>query len=229
MSETLIFIPARSNSKRIKNKNIRKINGKPLIYWTIKYAKKYAKNEDIVVSSDSRTIHKISIDEKVKFFKRPKNISGDFSKVYFAVVHALKKVKNFKKYKYIALLQPTSPIRPKNIISSGIKILKKNRQFQNLIHLERLYLNIGTIYKKKEWKPMYKKFTRGQDITNQFRPSGCLFLYSTKDIGNYKKFIKRKNYGFFSKKKIETVNIDNEADFLKLNFLIKNKKMKLNH
>ena len=53
MNETLIFIPARSGSKRIKNKNIRKINGKPLIYWTIKYAKKYAKNEDIFVSSDS--------------------------------------------------------------------------------------------------------------------------------------------------------------------------------
>ena len=54
MSETLIFIPARSGSKRIKDKNIRKINGKPLIYWTIKYAKEYTKdNEDIIVSSDS--------------------------------------------------------------------------------------------------------------------------------------------------------------------------------
>ena len=42
MNETLIIIPARSGSKRIKNKNIRIVNGKPLIYWTIKYAKKYS-------------------------------------------------------------------------------------------------------------------------------------------------------------------------------------------
>ena len=69
MRETLIFIIARSGSKRIKNKNIRKINGKPLIYWTIKYAKKYANNEDILVSSDSNIIQKISSDEKIKFFK----------------------------------------------------------------------------------------------------------------------------------------------------------------
>ena len=118
MSETLIFIPARSGSKRIKNKNIRKINGKPLIYWTIKYAKKYTKEkDDIIVSSDSDYINKISVKEKVKFFKRPKNISGDKAEVYFAVVHALNKIKNSKKYKYIALLQFTSPIRPKNIIS----------------------------------------------------------------------------------------------------------------
>ena len=117
MNKTLIFIPARSGSKRIKNKNIRKVNGKPLIYWTIEYAKKNTKNnEDIIVSSDSNYIHKISIGEKVRFFKRPKNISGDKAEVYFAVVHALNKIKNSEKYKYIALLQPTSPIRPKNMI-----------------------------------------------------------------------------------------------------------------
>ena len=96
MSETLIFIPARSGSKRIKNKNIRKINGKPLIYWTIKYAKKYSKNEDILVSSDSSIIKKLSTKEKIKFLKRPKRLSGDNANVYFAVVHALKKIENNK-------------------------------------------------------------------------------------------------------------------------------------
>ncbi len=201
MSEILIFIPARSGSKRIKNKNIRKINGKPLIYWTIKYAKKYAKNQDILVSSDSKTIHKISVKEKVKFFKRPRNISSDDANVYYAVVHALKKIGMKKKYKYIALLQPTSPLRPKNLILNGIKILKRNKNFQNLIHLERTNYKIGFLSKKNEWQPLYDYTIRGQDITNQFRPSGCLFLYKRKDFENFKKFVKRKNYGFIQKKK----------------------------
>ena len=70
MNEILIFIPARLGSKRIKDKNIRKIKGKPLIYWTIRYAKKFLKSdEDIIVSSDSKIIQKISLDEKVRFFK----------------------------------------------------------------------------------------------------------------------------------------------------------------
>ena len=225
MNKTLIFIPARSGSKRIKNKNIRKVNGKPLIYWTIEYAKKNTKNnEDIIVSSDSNYIHKISIGEKVRFFKRPKNISGDKAEVYFAVVHALNKIKNSEKYKYIALLQPTSPIRPKNMIFNGIKTLKKNKNFQNLIHLERTYYKVGSLSKKKEWEPLYDYTVRGQDIANQFRPSGCLFLYIRKDFENYKKFIKRKNYGFIQKEKIETVNIDNEEDFIKLRFLLKSGK-----
>ena len=76
MSETLIFIPARSGSKRIKNKNIRKINGKPLIYWTIKYAKKYSKSEDILVSSDSSIINQLSTKEKINThsFDKDENI-----------------------------------------------------------------------------------------------------------------------------------------------------------
>ena len=99
MNETLIIIPARSGSKRIKNKNLRIVNGKPLIYWTIKYAKKYAKNEDIVVSSDAKVVLDISRKEKVKFFKRPKKISGDKANVYFAINHVLKTIKNKSKYR----------------------------------------------------------------------------------------------------------------------------------
>lgn len=224
MNKTLIFIPARSGSKRIKDKNIRKINGKPLIYWTIKYAKKYVKNnEDIVVSSDSRIIQKVSINQNVRFFLRPKNISGDKAQVYFAVVHALKKIKDSQKYNFIALLQPTSPLRPRNIISNAIKILKKNKNYQNLIHLEKTYHKVGSLSEKNEWLPLYDYTVRGQDVSNQFRPSGCLFLYLRKDFENYKKFIKRKNYGLIQRKKIDTVNIDTEEDFLKLRFLLKNR------
>ena len=51
--KNLIIIPARRNSKRIKNKNLIKVLNKPLIFWTIKYAKKFnKKNYDIVVSSE---------------------------------------------------------------------------------------------------------------------------------------------------------------------------------
>ena len=223
MNKTLILIPARSGSKRIKNKNIRIIKGKPLVHWTIKYAKKYAKNQDIIVSSDSKIIGKIAIDEKVKFLKRPRKISKDKSSVYLTIIHTLKKIKEVSKYKYIALLQPTSPLRPKNIINDGIKLLKKNKQFQNLVHLEKTNFHTGSISKINEWKSNYNKITRSQEITNQYRPSGCLFLYSVKNIEDHNKFVRRRTYGFVNKYNYKTVNIDNEEDFIKLSFLLKKK------
>lgn len=220
MNNTLIIIPARSGSKRVKNKNIRKIKNKPLVYWTIKYAKKYFKNKEIIVSSDSKTIKKISLSEKVLFDQRPKILSSDKSKVYFTIIHILKKFKVLNKYSYIALLQPTSPIRPKNIVNKGINILKKNKKFENLIHLEKTNYNIGVV-KNNEWKPINNDNIRTQDIVNQYRPSGCLFLYKMKNIENYKLYKKRKVFGFKEKDKIETVNIDEENDFNKLKYLLK--------
>lgn len=227
MNEILVIIPAREGSKRVKNKNIRIIKGKPLIYWSIKYAKKYVKNENIIVSSDSKIICEISKSEKIQFLKRPKNISGDKSNVYSTIKYVLKKIKNKFKYKYVALLQPTSPIRPKNMIAEALELLKKNKKFENLIHLEKTNYNIGSLSKENEWQPFYKKINRTQEIFNQFKPSGCLFLYKVKNIDDYKRFIKRKTYGFIGKKSENTVNIDTEDDFYKLEYIIKKISSKL--
>lgn len=223
MRKALIIIPARKGSKRVKNKNIRIVNKKPLIYWTIKYAKKYINNEDIVVSSDSKKIHDISVKEGVQFISRPKKISRDNSEIYFTIFDVLQKIKNRSKYKYIILLQPTSPLRPKKIISNSIRLIERNKKFENLIHLQKTHYNIGKLSKSMEWLPNLKNIKRTQQIDNQFRPSGCLFLYKIKNFENYKKFLNRKTLGFVAKKNEITVNIDTEEDFLKLNFLLKNK------
>ena len=73
LKKNLVIIPARKGSKRIKNKNLVKVLNKPLIFWTINFAKKLkTKNFDIVVSSDCKKIKKIcskEIDYKSSFKK----------------------------------------------------------------------------------------------------------------------------------------------------------------
>ena len=61
MNKILAIIPARGGSKGVKNKNIKKINKKPLIYWTINEAKKSKKITKIIISTDSNNIKKISL------------------------------------------------------------------------------------------------------------------------------------------------------------------------
>ena len=77
--KTLAFIPARGGSKGIPKKNIKKFNGKPLIYWTIKQAVKSKLISDTYVSSDSNEILKIASKYGASIIKRPKNISGDYA------------------------------------------------------------------------------------------------------------------------------------------------------
>ena len=76
--DSLCIIPARKGSKGIKNKNIIKYLGKPLIQHTFDIAKKIENNFDILVSTDSDKIKKLAIKNNFYFIgKRPKSLSGD--------------------------------------------------------------------------------------------------------------------------------------------------------
>ena len=88
--KNLAIILARKGSKRLKNKNFKILNGKPLIYWTIKFAKKTKIFEDIIVSTDSSEIKEFSNKEKViSPWLRPKRLSSDKVKSENAALHAL--------------------------------------------------------------------------------------------------------------------------------------------
>ena len=90
----LAIIPARSGSKSIKNKNIRKINNLPLLSYSIKTAKKSKLINKIIVTTDSPKIRKIALQFKAEApFLRPKKISGDYSTDVEYIIHAIKELK----------------------------------------------------------------------------------------------------------------------------------------
>ena len=209
MKKDLVIIPARKGSKRIKNKNLVKILNKPLIKWTIDYAKKIkTKNIDIIVSSDCNKVKKICIKEKLYFLKRPKQISADNSKMDQVIFNVLQNLN--KKYRYIILLQPTSPLRSKSLFRNSLKILNTQKKFDSLIHVAKNKIFAGTI-KNNIWKPGYKKNIRSQDINNSYVSTGNLFIYRS---NLFEKKIKspKKTYALISNHK--WVDIDNPQDLL---------------
>ena len=115
----LAIIPARGGSKGIKNKNLKKINGKSLVNLSIECLKKVSFIDKIVVSTDSFKIlkesQKLGVDTP---FKRPKKLSGDLIGDFAVLNHALTQTEKIykKKYNIILMIQPTSPSRkPSNI------------------------------------------------------------------------------------------------------------------
>ena len=127
MTNVICIIPARSGSKGIKNKNIKKFNGKPLIYYSINFAKKLKFINKIIFSTDSKKYLKIakrfySFNNKL----RAKKFARRDSKAIDYVKHELRKIVNLKKFKYLLLLQPTSPFRKKKDFIKAYKMLKNN-------------------------------------------------------------------------------------------------------
>lgn len=123
MKRILGVIPARGGSKGIKNKNIRPLNNKPLIAYTINAAQQSKALSDCIVSTDSLEIKGIaeSYGAKVPFL-RPKYLSHDTALAIPTIQHA---VENYEKdvgyeFDYVVMLQPTTPLRTSDDIDSAL-------------------------------------------------------------------------------------------------------------
>ena len=126
MNKTLVIIPARGGSKGIPQKNLQTISGTSLVNLAIIAAKRIVPVEDILVSTDS---HEIVEDIKKQNlnvpFMRPEILSGDRVGDFDVILHGLTTAEEYfrKRYDYILMLQPTSPLRTLTDIQSCIRTL----------------------------------------------------------------------------------------------------------
>ena len=87
----LTVIPARQNSKRLRDKNIKLWNGKPLIHWTIKSALKSKYDQEIIFSSDSIKYNKIALKSGANVpFVRPRELAKDNVQTKDVVINIIK-------------------------------------------------------------------------------------------------------------------------------------------
>lgn len=151
----LCTICIRGNSKGVRNKNKKLINGKPLLYYTIKQAVKSKIFTDIAVSSESENLIKICKRYGIKnTIKRPLNLSKDNTPKVSVIKHALIVIEKIKKKKFdiVVDLDVTSPLREVYDIKKALKKFIKMK-FDNLFSVSEAkkspYFNIVEIIKKK--------------------------------------------------------------------------------
>lgn len=122
------LIPARSGSKRIINKNIKILNGHPLIAYTIISAQDSKIFDDVVVSTDSNNIRKIAeyYGASVPFLRPPEYATDKSPDIQF-VKHALDELaKQQKNYSQFSILRPTSPFRKPTTIRKAFQIFSNS-------------------------------------------------------------------------------------------------------
>ena len=216
----LIIIPARSGSKGIKNKNIKRLNKKELIKYTLDSCKNInIPNKFIIVSSDNKFINKIA--EEYGFYHnyvRPKSLAKDSSKIQDAVLHVSSWVeKKFnKKVENIILLQPTSPLRKIIDIEKSFKHFKR-LNLDSLVSvtpvIQSMY-DIGEIRNNKLKKIIKdnKIFQRQQEKKSFYFIDGSIYIASLNFIKRNKSFLNKDSYPFVLKRKY-SIDIDDNEDF----------------
>ena len=151
----ICIILARGGSKGLKKKNLRKVNGKPLIYYPIKDALKTKIIDDIIVSTDDKKIAFFAKKYGAKVpFIRPKKLSGDLATTESCLKHALLTYEreNKVKYDYGVFIGATDIFRDINWIIEGVKILNKNKKTESVFS--------GHVTHKNYWEKKNNKWVR---------------------------------------------------------------------
>ena len=127
--KVLAVIPARGGSKGLKLKNLRKINNTTLVVMAGKIGLNTPEIDEVVVSTDNDLIASVSKENGISVpFKRPENLSGDRIGDAPVLIHALNLMESIKKTNFdiVVMLQPTSPLRKVEHVSSVIQTLESN-------------------------------------------------------------------------------------------------------
>lgn len=198
--KSIIYIPARSGSKRIINKNIKILNQKPLLYWTIDFALKF-KNMPIIISTDNEKWAKQIIKQykdKITISIRPANLSKDKSNIIDAIKFDLKKINNKNNNLKVLLFQPTSPFRNYYKINS---ILKKaiNKKSFSLASFKIVLKNKNFFLNKKD------KLIKSNSY---LLANGNFYISSLNLLIKYNSFINEKTIPYISSTEYENLDID---------------------
>lgn len=226
----VVFIFARSGSKGLKNKNIRIFNGKPLIYWTIKQAKKLQNISEIILSTDSKKIAKIGIKYGAKvYFLRPKNLAQDKSPEWLSWKHAVNFMyQKLKKVpKKIIVLPVTSPCRKVSDIRKCIKLYDNNNFDITMVVTKSNHHPSFNLVKKSSNNIKLintdKKIARRQEFNNTFKLT-TVAIVTNPSVILKKDHIFDANVGATEIPNKRAIDIDSLDDFRYCEFLFKKHK-----
>ena len=225
----IAIIPARGGSKRIPEKNIRLLAGKPLIAYTILAAKESKYLDDFYVSTNSIRIMKVAKRYGAKIIRRPNRLATDKSPMIDVIIHSLDWMeKRNIRPEIIVVLQPTSPLRDSKDIDNAINLFKKSK-CHSVVSVVEAPLFWGFILKGTYIRPIFSKRylkTRSQNLPKTFLPNGAIFISTPENIRKYKSFYTNKTIPYIMPKE-KSVDIDTIEDFVLAEVIIDGKSHKL--
>ena len=180
--DILVVIPARGGSKGIPRKNLRLLNGKPLIYYAINNALNSKYNLDVYVSSEDDEILNTSIQFGAKIHKRDISIADDKSTLDPVIYACYKYAQEIEKkeYSFIITMQPTSPLLKTSTLDKAIIKAIKDENIETIIAAKD-DTHLSWRKENNKFLPNYKKRVNRQYLTPTFTETGAFFI-TRKDI-----------------------------------------------
>jgi len=215
----IALIPARKGSTRLKNKNFKDLKGKPLIYYSIKASLNCKYISETHIFSDSKLINDYAVKQgALNRVKRPKSISLSNTTMHKTVNYFVNKLKLKKsKFKYLILLQPTSPQRTaKDLERACEKILKDNKAdaLVSSYELKKIYPN-KIMFSDGKYLHLNRSNKWKKNISCVYRNGPSILITKIKNI-NKKNIYEKGKILNFNMKQSKSIDVNTIEDFNKL-------------
>ena len=235
--KVVAIVSARGGSKGVPKKNIKELNGKPLITYTLKTLLKVKSIDKVVVSTDDKKILQIvkKYFPKIEVLIRPKNLATDRVPLTSVAKYvAMEFEKIGQDFEYVLQIAPTCPFIKVKTVQNIVNILLsgKTNCVATLKRIEHEHpyrakqLNIKNGYFKSFIKNKnVESFISRQDLPELYCTSGAIYGRTLKLLKtfNEKNFCLGPNPVGIIVDEIEAVNIDRPIDFKFAEFIAKNK------
>lgn len=222
MKNLIAVIPARIGSKRVPKKNIKLLDGKPLIVHTIEVAKECKLFDKIIVSTDSAEIQDLCRKLCVEVIIRPENLSTDDAKTEEALLHVVDTLESNKFFpETIVTLEPTSPFRKTSTILNAIKKFSSNH-YDSLISVVKETGFLWKEYSNKLQELYSGQSRRSQERNDVYKETGVVYITDVKFLKKTKKIVGG-NFTYIEVDNEESLDINTKLDFDIAKSIVKNR------
>jgi len=216
----LAVIPARGGSKGVPRKNVRMLDGKPLIAWTIEHAFHSRYIDRVIVTSDDEEVCQVAkqLGAEVPFV-RPAELASDTASGVDVLCHAVQNAG--ADYDYVVLLQPTSPLRECTDIDAAIELCVR-RDVASVVSVSEATKSPYWMYQMTDGgalSPVVENAaTNRQQLPCTYALNGAIYVLEIGNLLAKKKIIDGKTLGYVMPAE-RSYDIDSETDFLICEFL----------
>ena len=220
----IAIIPARGGSKGLPGKNIKLLNGKPLIAYTIEAALKSSLITRVIVSTEDKAISDIAFEYGAEVpFMRPPSLATDISLSIDTYEYTITKLEQDEKIKIdeFVVLQPTSPLRTHKDIDQAINLYKEKKAYSVISFCQEHHPIIWHKYIDQDAKIhaiFDTELKNRQEEKPTYFPNGAIYVFSRQVLKN-KEYYNESTYAYIMKRQ-NSIDIDTLEDFEYATFLV---------
>ena len=229
--KVLAIVPARGGSKGLPGKNLRLLDGRPLLAWPVSAALGAASVDRVIISTDDVAIAEAALTAGADVpFLRPAHLANDTASSMDVILHALDTLASQgHEYEYVILLEPTSPLTESSDVEDALSRLRAAGAAADAIvgicrvestHPEYDVRRDPNGLISPYAAPDFKSLRRRQDIEELYFLEGSLYISRVEAFRHYKTFYHERTLGY-EVPRWKSMEVDDIFDFIMVEAVVR--------